>query len=257
MTNERPIKWQPHKGPQTLALSIDETAFEILYGGSRGGGKTDAGIVWMLKAIDNPNFTGLCIRRNHTDLRNWIDRASELFPNATVSGKPAVFKFPSGAKIFTGHLRDANAYTQFQGWEIHRLLIEELGQIPDEQSYLKLISSVRSTCDVRPQIFCTANPGGAGHQWIKKRWLIGRNKDNKAFKDPISKRYRVFIPATIDDNPTLATKDPDDVRFLASLPEPMRSAWKDGDWDVFAGQYFAEWNPRLHVISEDNAKKLG
>jgi len=257
MTNERPIKWQPHQGPQTLALSIDETAFEILYGGARGGGKTDAGIVWMLKAVDNPNFTGLCIRRNHTDLRNWIDRASELFPNATVSGKPAVFKFPSGAKIFTGHLRDANAYTQFQGWEIHRLLIEELGQIPDEQSYLKLISSVRSTCDVRPQIFCTANPGGAGHQWIKKRWLIGRNKDNKAFQDPISERYRVFIPATVEDNPTLVAKDPDYVRFLDSLPEPMRSAWKDGDWDVFAGQYFTDWNPRLHVISKDNAKKLG
>jgi len=249
------VKWQPHKGPQTLALSIDESVFEILYGGARGGGKTDAGIVWLLKGVDDPLFTGLCIRRNHTDLRQWIDRAKEIFPNADVSGKPAIFKFPSGAKIYTGHLKDQNAYTQFQGWEIHRLLIEELGQIPDEQSYLKLLSSVRSTCSIKPQIFATCNPGGPGHQWIRKRWKIGKAKN--AFKDTVSGRLRMFIPATVEDNPTLAESDPDYVRFLDSLPEPMRSAWKLGDWDVFAGQYFTEFTLAKHVIDNDTATKLG
>ena len=136
--------WEAHKGQQTLALSIDTSVYECLYGGSRGGGKTDAGIVWLLKGIVDPEFIGLCIRRNHSDLRNWIDRASQLYTTAKVSGKPAVFRFPSGAKIYTGHLKDAEAYTQFQGWEIHRLLIEELGQIPREEDYLKLISSVES-----------------------------------------------------------------------------------------------------------------
>ena len=160
--------WSPHKGQQTLALSIDTSVYEILYGGARGGGKTDAGIVWLLKGIVDPQFIGLCIRRNHSDLRNWIDRASSLYTTAKISGKPAVFTFPSGAKIYTGHLKDAEAYTQFQGWEIHRLLIEELGQIPSEENYLKLISSVRSTSGIKPQIFLTCNPGGAGHQWIKK-----------------------------------------------------------------------------------------
>ena len=71
-----------------MALSIDESTYEILYGGARGGGKTDAGIVWLLKGVDNPSFTGMCIRRNHTDLRQWIDRAIQLYPHAKVSGKP-------------------------------------------------------------------------------------------------------------------------------------------------------------------------
>ena len=71
--------WKPHVGQQTRALSIDESCFEILYGGARGGGKSDAGIIWMLKAVHDPNFVGLVIRRNHSDLRNWLDRAEQLY----------------------------------------------------------------------------------------------------------------------------------------------------------------------------------
>ena len=41
------VAWQPHEGPQTEALSRSE--FEILYGGSRGGGKTEAGLAWMVE----------------------------------------------------------------------------------------------------------------------------------------------------------------------------------------------------------------
>ena len=249
--------WKPHAGQQSFALSIDTSVTECLYGGSRGGGKTDAGIAWLLPPTTDPQFTGLCIRRNHTDLRQWIDRAMQLYPHAKVSGKPAIFTFPSGAKIYTGHLKDADAYSQFQGWEIQRLLIEEAGQIPSEEYYLKLISSVRSTCSVKPQIFITANPGGVGHNWLKKRFMIGKKPPNKAFKDTVSGRYRIYVPATIDDNPTLKEADPDYVKYLDALPEPLRSAWRYGDWDIFAGQYFAEWNSAYHIKTEEEAKKLG
>ena len=257
LTTESKAIWTPHKGQQTLALSINESVYEILYGGARGGGKTDAGIVWLLKGVNDPNYIGLCIRRNYSDLRNWLDRAKQLFTTATCSGNPAVFKFPSGAKIYTGHLSQENSYEVYQGWNISRLLIEELGQIPNEESYLKLVSSVRSTTSIKPQVFTTANPGGSGHQWIKKRWNIGRKKPNVAFKDTISNRKRIYIPATIDDNPTLKDSDPEYVRFLDALPEPLRSAWRYGDWDVFAGQYFKECDPRVHCISTKRAEKLG
>jgi phage terminase large subunit len=251
------VLWKPHKGPQTLALATNETVWEILFGGSRGGGKSDTGIVWLLKAAHNPDFVGLVIRRNHSDLRNWIDRARQLFTNATVSGKPPVFHFKGGGKIFTGHLKDKDAFSQFQGWNINRLLLEEAGQIPDEQSYLKLISSVRSTSNVKTQIFLTANPGGPGHNWLKLRFGIGKKEPNKAFKDPISGRYRMYIPATIDDNPTLKNADPAYVMYLQSLPEPLKSAWLYGDWEIFAGQYFAEWNPAYHVQDLEKCKELG
>ena len=55
--------------------------------------------------------------------------------------------------------------------EFHRILIEELTQIPREQDYLALIGSCRSTIpELKPQILSTCNPGGAGHSWVKQRF---------------------------------------------------------------------------------------
>ena len=41
------------------------------------------------------------------------------------------------------------------------------------------------------------------------------------------------------------------------MPEPLRSAWLYGDWDVFAGQYFDMWDPSIHIIDDKKAKSLG
>ena len=47
------------------------------------------------------------------------------------------------------------------------------------------------------------------------------------------------------------------MRFLDSLPEPLRSAWRKGDWDVFAGQYFVQWHPDVHTITDHEARDIG
>ena len=36
--------------------------------------------------------------------------------------------------------------------------------------------------------------------------------------------------------------DPDYVRMLENLPEEQRRAWLLGQWDIFEGQYFAEFD---------------
>ena len=213
-------------------------------------------MAWLLRATDNPEARMLVIRRNADDLADWVDRAHKMYPYAKVTGKPATIKFPSGAIIRCGHLKDESAYTKYQGHEYQRILIEELTQIPSEESYLKLISSCRSTVKgLDPKVFCTANPGGKGHQWVKRRFIQG-HKPEVAFKEG-SSRYRMYIPATIDNNPTLMDNDPEYVNFLDNLPEPLRSAWRHGDWDIFAGQYFTEWNPKMHIIPETLANKFG
>jgi hypothetical protein len=211
----------------------------------------------LLRATEHPKARMLVIRRNADDLADWIDRAHSMYPYAKITGKPATIKFPSGAIIRTGHLKDDQAYTKYQGHEYQRILIEELTQIPSEESYLKLISSCRSTIDgLEARVFCTANPGGKGHQWVKQRFIDG-HKPKVAFKKKSENRYRMYIPATIDNNPTLIEKDPEYVNFLENLPEPLRSAWRFGDWDIFAGQYFTDWNPKMHVIPEGLAEKFG
>lgn len=213
-------------------------------------------MAWLLRATEHPEARMLVIRRNADDLADWVDRAHKMYPYAKVTGKPATIKFPSGAIIRCGHLKDESAYTKYQGHEYQRILIEELTQIPSEESYLKLISSCRSTVKgLDPKVFCTANPGGKGHQWVKRRFIQG-HKPEVAFKEG-SSRYRMYIPATVDNNPTLMDNDPDYVNFLDNLPEPLRSAWRHGDWDIFAGQYFTEWNPKMHIIPETLANKFG
>jgi hypothetical protein len=235
------IHWKPTaKQEQALA----RTEFEVLYGGARGGGKTDAGMVYPLYHIDNPRFRALVIRRNAEDLKDWTDRARVMYAplKATSVGNPPEFRFPSGAVIRTGHLRDENAYEKYQGHEYQNIILEELTQIPSEESYLRLISSCRSTItDLPPQVFATTNPGGPGHNWVKKRF-IDVGPEGIPFIDDATGRARIFISAKVQDNPHLMEKDPGYVAFLNSLPDGVREAWRDGDWESFEekGAYYAD-----------------
>ena len=243
--SEPKVFWQPHEGPQTDALSRSE--FEILYGGARGGGKTDAGLVWLEEPdyISNPRYRFLVVRENSKDLANWLDRASFMY--APQGGKVVghEIRFPSGALGWTGHLQDKNSFKHYVGNEYQKLLVEELTLIPSEESYLKLASSCRSTIGLPPQIFCTTNPGNAGHIWVKNRFV--KHGAMNAYLDSETGRHRIFIPAKITDNPTLMERDPTYVNWLRGLPEKLRRAWLDGDWDVFEGQFFDTWDERVHT----------
>ena len=252
----RPEKtWYPNPGPQTLALQT--TAFEALYGGARGGGKTDAGLAWLLDndVLLNKNARALVIRRNADDLSDWLDRAARMYEyyGGRVTGNPPVIKFPSGYRIRTGHLRDDMAYTKYMGHEYHRILIEELTQIPDEKRYIQLIASARSTVvGLTPRIFATTNPGGVGHHWVKRRFKIDDvSLWSKKWVDPVDSHTRIYIPAKVEDTPQLTTNDPGYVLFLEGLKETdqeLWKAWRNGDWNTFAGQFFKEFNPHLHII---------
>lgn len=235
--------------------------YEVLYGGARGGGKTDAGMAWLLypiydwiqakkdkdeqRAKELSKYRGLVIRLNAKDLDDWIERARIMFTPLMPEfvGKPTQIKFPNGAIVRTGHLKDENAYGQYQGHEYQRILIEELTQIPSEDDYEKLISSCRSTIPyISPQIFATTNPGNVGHMWVKKRWnigdrdswgkpMVGMSALHPTTGEPII-RHRIFIHAKIEDNPKLIETDPGYVAQIESISDQnLRKAWRDGDWD--------------------------
>jgi len=242
------VNWKSHPGPQTEALKRPE--FEILYGGARGGGKTDAGLAWLLRHIDNPKYRALVIRKNADDLSDWVDRAREMYRDtgANFAYRPAEITFPSGARFRTGHLKDDASYGKYLGHEYHRMVIEELTQIPTEELYLKLISSCRSTVpELRPQVFATTNPGSLGHAWVKARF-VDVAPSGKTYIDQVTGRARIFIPAKVRDNPTLVDNDPAYLSFLDGLPDQLRRAWRDGDWDIIAGQVFSEWINATHVV---------
>lgn len=252
--------WTPNAGPQERALSIDIR--EILYGGARGGGKTDAGIVFMMiPAVGpeaSPKYRGLVLRKNYTDLCDWIDRAYTFYSAYGAKKSGGDFTFPNGAIIRTGHLKDADAYEKYQGHEYQRLLIEELTQIPDEERYLKIVASCRSTVpNLKARIFLTTNPGGPGHGWVKKRFIdiggVGQPHyapvatSNKDGANSEIKSWRIFIPSRVEDNPALLN-DKDYMAFLDGLPDKIRKAWREGDWDVMSGQYYPEFDRNIHIV---------
>lgn len=248
------IEWKPFDGMQTSMLQ--SKCFETLAGGSRGPGKTDGGVMWLIKPylLKEPRARALVIRKNSDDLGDWLDRARYWYKRygGEVTGKPGLVKFPSGYTIKLGHLKDDQAYTKYQGQEFQRILIEELTQIPEETRYLKLISSCRSTLPgLEPRIMATTNPGGVGHTWVMERWKIDSNpKGNEVFTDNDSGLTRIFLPGSVDDNTVLMDNDPGYIKMLDALKntdEELWKAWRMGDWNTFSGQYFKEWRPELHI----------
>jgi phage terminase large subunit len=244
--------WKPNPGPQERVLRL-RGFYEILFGGARGGGKSEGGLIWMgpiLPPNRHRRFKGLVIRKNSTDLADWIDRADAMWGPFGIKkrGNPPTFHFTEfGGKVRTGHLKDESAYTKYQGTENHKVLIEELTQIATLSRYEKLISCCRSTVpDLEPCILATCNPGGIGHSWVKERF-VEPAPHGTPFQDPVSKRWRIFIRSLIDDNPVLLQSDPAYAAFLESLPEALRRAWRFGDWDSFEGQYFPEFRRDTHT----------
>lgn len=237
---ENKIAWQP---TQKQEFALSRTEDEILFGGARGGGKTDAGMAFPLYHIDNPKFRFLVIRRNADDLKDWIDRARSFYKpcGGQIIGNPPEIRFPSGAIGRTGHLKDDNAYTKYQGHEYQVILIEELTHIPRESDYEKLLGSLRSTIGIKPQIFCTTNPDGVGFEWVKERFCTD-NPDLQPRKYEIkgNTRTRIFIPSLIEDNKYLL-EDANYISYLDSITDDvLRRQWREGSWEEpkIEGSYY-------------------
>lgn len=197
----------------------------------------------MLYDVDKPKYRALVIRRNATDLDDWIDRAKRMYAPARGVYTGDTFTFPSGARIRTGHLKDDNAYTKYQGHEYQKLLLEEITHISSESNYEKLLGSVRSTIpNIKPQVFATTNPDGPGFKWVKNRWNIPDMPDGIIkIKDEDTGRTRVFIPSKAEDNSVLMEIDPGYIKYLKSIKdEDLKEAWLNGSWSgiTLKGAYY-------------------
>lgn len=214
--------------------------------------------MWCIEPqyVAHPRYRFLVIRETAKDLSDWIDRSRYNYAplRVEITGNPAILKFPSGAIGRTGHLRDKNAFAQYIGHEYQKVLFEELTLIPSEESYLKIVGSCRSTVQgLSPQVFATTNPGNKGHIWVKNRFV--QHGEYIPYQDPTTGRWRVYIPAKVTDNPTVMENDPGYYLWLKGLPDKLRRAWLDGDWNVFEGQFFEKWNEAIHTYAPFNIPK--
>ena len=193
---------------------------------------------------------GLIIRRSMPELRELIDKSRELYPKAFPGCKykevEKLWNFPSGAKIEFGFLeRDADVY-RYQGQAYSWIGFDEITHLPTEFSWNYLASRLRTTdSEIIPYMRCTANPGGVGASWVKKRYIDPELPDTSfEGEDGLTRK---FIPARLQDNPFLA-KDGRYEKMLQALPPTQRQQLLEGNWDVAEGAAFTEFSPPEHVI---------
>ena len=242
------VVFQANEGPQTEFLAACE--LDVLYGGAAGGGKSYAMLVDPLRYCHKPVHRALILRRSMPELRELIDKSRELYPKAFPGCKfrevEKLWNFPSGAKIEFGFLeRDADVY-RYQGQAYSWIGYDEITHLPTEFGWNYLASRLRTTDpEIVPYLRCTANPGGVGAHWVKKRY-VDPNEPNKAFEgsDGLTRK---FIPARLDDNPYLA-EDGRYEQMLKALPAVQRKQLLEGNWDITEGAAFAEFDPDVHVI---------
>ena len=214
---------------------------EVALGGARGPGKSHAMVCQLgddctrfagLKALLLRKVGGSAKEGFESLLPKTIGRLGKYTPSQ------GIFRFPNGSWIRLGHFQNESDVDKYLGLEYDVIATEEATTL----SYAKK-TAIGSCCRSpvgsgwRARKYYSSNPGGVGHAWFKARFV-------RPFHDGNEVDTR-FIPCTVADN-RFASQDY--VKFLDGLTGWLKRAWRYGDWDIAAGQFFTTWRAEIHVI---------
>jgi hypothetical protein len=234
------------------------TAKYRLFGGAAGPGKTKA-LLWeaIQQAILHDSVDTLLLRRTFPELESSLlaqfrrDVPREFYKSYNESKH--LVTWHNGSTTRFGYCRNENDVYQYQGAEFLFIGIDELTHFTLKQ--WQFLTS-RNRCSV-PRSFCcmsgASNPGNVGHAWVKALWVDHQPPAGFERADLYDPRDYDFIRARLDDNPIYAN-DTEYRRTLEALPEHLRRAFLDGDWNVFAGQYFDIFDIGRHTARPEELR---
>ena len=223
-------------------------------GGSRGPGKSHA--IFAQNTLDDcqrvPGLKGLFLRHTGKAAKESLDDlvTKVLSGRLSYNHTSNVIRFPNGSRMLLGGFKDEKDIDKYIGIEYDFISIEEINQLTGTKVNM-LLGSMRTTKpNWRPRLYASFNPGGVGHGYVKATFV-------EPYKNEVEIDTR-FIPATYKDNVEL---NPEYVEYLENLGGQLGQAWREGDFDILAGQYFPEWNERIHVVEPfeipDSWRKFG
>lgn len=229
-----------------------------LFGGAAGPGKTKA-LLWeaIFQALISPGADTLLLRRTYPELESSLlayfrrDVPRELYKRYNESKHLVTWN--NGATTRFGYCRNENDVYQYQGAEFLFIGLDELTHFTLKQ--WQFLTS-RNRCPLQGSHPCMAgasNPGNIGHAWVKALWVDRQPPSGFERADLYDARDYDFIRARLDDNPIYA-HDAEYRRTLETLPEHLRRAFLDGDWNVFAGQYFDIFDYGRHTARPEELR---
>jgi terminase large subunit-like protein len=229
-----------------------------LFGGAAGPGKTKA-LLWeaIFQAHGHPGVNTLLLRRTYPELESsllaYFRRDVPRAMYQSYNEAKHIVTWTNGSTTRFGYCRNENDVYQYQGAEFLFIGIDELTHFTLKQ--WQFLTS-RNRCPV-PGSVCTmagaSNPGNIGHAWVKALWVDQQAPPGFERPELYNPREYDFIRARIDDNPIYAN-DSEYRRALEALPEHLRRAFLEGDWNVFAGQYFTVFEFGRHTVRPEEIR---
>lgn len=246
------MPWAPQPGPQTDAIRASSIA-ELLFGGARGGGKSDFLLGdWCADVGLGVPWRGVLFRQSYPELEELIVRSQtvvpQCWPGSEWKKQEKTWHVPTGATLKMRNLENPEDAAHYQGHSYAWIGWDELAAWKDDRAYRMLMACLRSAEDVKhKRVRATANPGGAGHSWVKARFIDPAPLGYELIRDPVTGMDRVFIPSRVQDNQFLMRRDPGYVDRLRAVGSPeLVRAWLEGDWNVVLGAYFQEFGA-VHI----------
>ena len=222
-----------------------------LFGGAAGPGKSKALLMEaILQAHEHEGANTLLLRRTFPELEQSLllyfrrDVPHELY--RSFQDSKHVVTWWNGSTTRFGYCQRENDVYQYQGAEFLFIGIDELTLFTLRQ--WQFLTS-RNRCPVPGAFPCMAgatNPGNIGHAWVKSLWVDRQPAAGMEHPEEYDPADYDFIPARVIDNPIYAA-DENYLKTLRALPSHLKRAFLEGDWDVFAGQYFNRFDPEVHV----------
>jgi hypothetical protein len=223
-----------------------------LFGGAAGPGKSKALLMeTCIQALEAPGANTLLLRRTFPELEQTLllyfrrDVPRELYKSYNESKHVVTWQNDSTTRF--GYCARENDVYQYQGAEFIFIGIDELTLFTLRQ--WQFLTS-RNRCPLRGAFPCMAaatNPGNIGHSWVKSLWIDKQPAAGMESPEQYDPADYEFIGARVFDNPIYAD-DASYIKTLNALPTHLRRAFLDGDWNVFAGQYFDRFDPSTQVF---------
>lgn len=224
---------------------------EVLFGGAAGGGKSVGVLAAASQYLDVPGYSALILRQTYRDLAlagALMDMAQQWWKQTDARWRAADYTwiFPSGATITFGYLERESDKYRYQGSEFQFIGFDELTQFETETRYLYLFSRLRRLkgFDVPLRVRAATNPGGIGHEWVKRRFISHPTPD------------RIFIPSHLDDNPYLDQEAYEE--SLSNLDPITRKQLREGDWEIDprGGLFQRHWFTFLSAMPSDINRRV-